>query len=132
MWNSTISGIRFYKGAGNNGTHSGLLYNSSGTVLAQATFSGETASGWQRVTFSSPVNITPNTTYVAALFTTSGFAFDQSYFTSKGVDNPPMHALKSGVDGGNGVYTYANTPQYPNQTYFDANYWVDVVFANGP
>jgi hypothetical protein len=127
-----ITGIRFYKGAGNNGTHTGLLYSSSGTLLAQATFTGETASGWQQVNLSSAVSILANTTYVAALFTTSGFAFNQNYFTSTGVDNPPLHALKSGVDGGNGVYVYANAPQFPNQTYSDSNYWVDVVFSSGP
>ena len=127
-----ITGIRFYKGAGNNGTHAGLLYSSSGTLLAQATFTGETASGWQQVNLSSAVSILANTTYVAALFTTSGFAFNQNYFTSTGVDNPPLHALKSGVDGGNGVYVYANAPQFPNQTYSDSNYWVDVVFSSGP
>jgi Domain of unknown function (DUF4082) len=43
----TINGIRFYKGAGNAGTHMGLLYSSTGTLLGQATFTGETASGWQ-------------------------------------------------------------------------------------
>ena len=32
----TVTGFRFYKGAGNNGFHIGLLYNSSGTLLAQA------------------------------------------------------------------------------------------------
>jgi hypothetical protein len=30
-----VTALRFYKGAGNNGTHMGLLYNSSGTLLAQ-------------------------------------------------------------------------------------------------
>ena len=78
------------------------------------------------------MSILANTTYVAALFTTSGFAFNQSYFTAAGVDNPPLHALKSGVDGGNGVYSYAGAPQFPNQTYLDSNYWVDVVFSSGP
>ena len=43
----TINGIRFYKGAGNAGTHMGLLYSSTGTLLGQATFTGETASGWR-------------------------------------------------------------------------------------
>ncbi|HUI53566.1 MAG TPA: SBBP repeat-containing protein, partial [Bryobacteraceae bacterium] len=38
----TITGIRFYKGAGNTGTHIGLLYSSSGTLLGQATFINET------------------------------------------------------------------------------------------
>ena len=47
----SIAGIRFYKGAGNNGTHTGLLYTSSGALLARATFSNETVAGWQQVKF---------------------------------------------------------------------------------
>src|SRR5204863_476282 len=68
----SITGIRFYKGAGNNGMHIGLLYSNAGTLLGQASFSGESASGWQQVTFSSPVNISANTTYIAACFSNSG------------------------------------------------------------
>jgi Domain of unknown function (DUF4082)/PASTA domain len=124
-----ITGIRFYKGAGNNGTHIGLLYSSTGTLLGQATFSGETASGWQQMSFLTAVSITANTTYVAAFFTNSGYADSPGYFTASGVDNPPLHALQSGVDGVNGVYVYANSPQFPSFTYGNANYWVDVVFS---
>ena len=124
-----INGIRFYKGAGNTGTHMGLLYSSTGTLLGQVTFTGETASGWQQVTLTPAVSIAANTTYIAALFSTSGFAFNSGYFTSAGVDNAPLHALQSSGSGGNGVYVYGSTPQYPNTTYGDANYWVDVVFA---
>src|SRR5205823_1285719 len=72
--NGSVTGIRFYKGAGNNGTHTGLLYSSAGAVLASATFNGETASGWQQVNFSSAVPIAANTTYIAAYFSTSGYA----------------------------------------------------------
>jgi len=125
----SIAGIRFYKGAGNNGTHIGLLYSVSGSLLGQATFTGETASGWQQVTFSTPVAISANTTYIAAYFSTSGFAYDSSYFTSSGVDNAPLHALRSGVDGPNGVYAYGASPQFPAYSSADANYWADVVFA---
>jgi Domain of unknown function (DUF4082) len=124
-----ITGIRFYKGAGNNGTHIGLLYSSTGALLGQSSFSGETTSGWQQVSFSTAVPITANTTYVAAFFTTSGYADSLSYFTSTGVDNPPLHALQSGVDGVNGVYVYGSSPQFPSFTYGNANYWVDVVFS---
>ena len=128
----TITGIRFYKGAGNNGTHIGLLYSSTGALLGQAAFTGETASGWQQMSFPAAVPITANTTYVAAFFTTSGYADSPGYFTSSGVDNPPLHALQSGVDGVNGVYVYGSSPQFPMSTFGDANYWVDVVFsANG-
>src|SRR5204863_514101 len=70
----SVTGVRFYKAGGNTGTHIGLLYNNSGTLLAQATFTGETASGWQQVNFSVPVSVAPNTTYIAAYFTTTGFA----------------------------------------------------------
>ncbi|MGQ0433019.1 MAG: N,N-dimethylformamidase beta subunit family domain-containing protein, partial [Microthrixaceae bacterium] len=41
----TITGIRFYKGSTNTGTHVGSLWTSTGTLLAQATFTGETATG---------------------------------------------------------------------------------------
>jgi len=122
--------MRFYKGFGNNGTHTASLYSSAGTLLAQATFSGETASGWQQVNFSSPVSIGANTTYVASLFTTTGYAVNFGYLTGKGVDNAPLHALASGVDGGNGVYAYGSSPQLPWATYADSNYWVDIVFMS--
>src|SRR2546427_785477 len=117
-----------YKGAGNNGTHIGLLYSTTGTPLAQATFSGETASGWQQVSFSSAVSIAANTTYIAAFFSTSGYARNVNDFTSSGTDSPPLHALRSGVDGPNGVYVYGGTPQFPAFTYGDSNYWVDLLF----
>jgi len=57
-----ITGIRFYKGAVNTGTHVGSLWTATGTLLATATFSGETATGWQQLNFTTPVTITANTT----------------------------------------------------------------------
>jgi hypothetical protein len=127
----TISGIRFYKGTGNNGIHTGLLYSSAGAVLGQAQFTAETGSGWQTVTFATPVAITANTTYIAAYWSTSGYADSRSFFTSRGADNAPLHALKSGVDGLNGVYAYGGSPTFPANSWQDSNYWVDVVFNPG-
>ena len=51
----------------NTGTHVGNLWTTSGTLLATGTFSGETASGWQQLNFTTPVDITAGTTYVASL-----------------------------------------------------------------
>ena len=59
------TGMRFYKAAANTGTHIGSLWSATGTRLAQATFTNETASGWQAATFSTPVAVAANTTYVA-------------------------------------------------------------------
>ena len=59
------------------------------------------------------------------------YAADAGYFAAAGVDNPPLHALKDGVSGGNGVYAYGASSTFPNNTFGAANYWVDVVFASG-
>jgi hypothetical protein len=128
----TVTGIRFYKGdSGNSGTHVGLLYSASGATLALAVFSGESGSGWQTVTFAAPVAITAGATYVAACWSTSGYADTRNYFTSQGAGGGPLHALQSGVSGPNGVYAYGGTPQFPVNSWQDSNYWVDVVFAAG-
>ena len=49
-----ITGVRFYKDSDNTGSHIGSLWSSTGTLLASGTFSGETASGWQELDFSTP------------------------------------------------------------------------------
>ena len=53
-----VVGVRFYKGSTNVGTHTGSLWSSTGTRLAQVTFTGETASGWQTAYFTTPVPVT--------------------------------------------------------------------------
>src|SRR5690242_4677594 len=55
-----ITALRFYKGAGNNGNHIGLLYNSSGQIVVQAPFTNETVSGWQQVDLPTPQPINAN------------------------------------------------------------------------
>jgi hypothetical protein len=67
-----ITGIRFYKSAQNTSTHLGDLWTSNGTLLASATFTNETASGWQQVNFATPVDIQPNVTYIASYHTDIG------------------------------------------------------------
>ncbi len=126
--NGTITAIRFYKGPQNTGTHIGALWSASGTRLASATFANETASGWQQVNFSSPVNITANTTYIASYHTNKGeYSEDDNYFANPHT-NGPLTAPSSSSSGGNGVYAYSSSNRFPNNTYNAANYWVDVVF----
>ena len=125
-----ITGIRFYKGSGNTGTHTASLWSASGTLLARATFTNETASGWQQAAFSAPVPIVANTVYVASYHTDVGsYAFDETFFSAAGVDTGPLHAPASGAVGGNGVYSYSATPAFPNASYNASNYWVDVVMT---
>jgi hypothetical protein len=70
--NGFITGVRFYKGTANTGTHIANLWTTSGTRLATATFTNETATGWQQVTFASPVAIIDGTDYVASYHTNVG------------------------------------------------------------
>jgi hypothetical protein len=124
-----VTGLRFYKGSGNTGTHAGHLWTTSGKLLGSATFTAETASGWQQVSFASPVAINSGGTYVASYRAPNGhFAADRPAFTPDGFDNAPLHAARpGGVTGANGVYGTKDT--FPTSNFGSANYWVDVVFA---
>jgi hypothetical protein len=125
-----ITSVRFYKGSANTGTHVGNLWSSAGQLLATATFTNETASGWQQVNFSPPVSVKANTVYVASYHTNTGnYAGDNGFFAISGIDNSPVHLLRDGVSGGNGVYAYTASSVFPTNTYQSSNYWVDVVFS---
>ena len=125
----SVTGIRFYKAAANTGTHVANLWTSTGTRLATATFTGESASGWQQVNFASPVTISSNTVYVVSYHASNGhYSAGINFFSAAGVDNPPLHALRNGVSGGNGVYAYGKSSAFPTLTWSTANYWVDLVF----
>jgi hypothetical protein len=127
--NGSVTGIRFYKAATNTGTHIGSLWTAEGTLLSSATFTSETASGWQDVTFSTPVTITAGSTYVAGYFAPNGhYSATGAAFSSAGFENPPLEALANGI-GVNGVYAYSATSTFPSNSYNATNYWVDVLFA---
>lgn len=122
-----ITGLRFYKGPANTGTHVGHLWTSSGTSLVTATFINETATGWQSVEFAA-VPIAANTTYIASVYMPAGgYAADAGYF-SKAFALDPLIALADGDDGPNGVYRYGSSG-FPQQSFGATNYWVDVVFT---
>ena len=123
-----VTGIRFYKGAQNTGTHMGSLWNASGQLLAQATFTNESASGWQQVDFDTPVALQADTLYVASYHTEVGrYSIDTGYFASA-YGNGPLTAPADGADGGNGVYRYG-PGGFPSNSWNSGNYWVDVVFT---
>jgi len=125
-----VTGVRFYKGSGNTGTHIGHLWSTTGTNLGTVTFTGETATGWQTATFATPVTIAANTTYIVSYYAPVGrYAGDTGYFAASGVDNGPLHALRDGADGANGLYRYGTGGGFPTGTWQSSNYWVDVVFT---
>jgi hypothetical protein len=126
--NGSITGVRFYKHSGNTGTHTGYLWTNTGTLLASATFTNETASGWQTVTFGTPVSITANTVYVAAYHSaTGGFSSTANGFNTA-YTNGPLTALAAATQP-NGRYIYGAPGLFPNATFQNANYWVAPIFT---
>ena len=125
----TISGIRYYKSSTDTGTHTGTLWSSTGTLLATGTFTGETASGWQTLTFASPVTIAAGTTYVASYHSNGHYIANSNYFTTAKT-NGPLTALANATSS-NGVYTYGTGNLFPTSTFGAANYWVDVLYQGG-
>jgi len=124
-----IRGIRFHKGAGNDGLHIGNLWTADGRLLRTATFTTETASGWQEVHFE-PVAVTANTTYVASYHAPKGhYNFSRAYFANGEHGDAPLWALQSNFPtAGNGVYRYGATSSFPSDGSNGTNYWVDVLF----
>ncbi|MGF9764639.1 N,N-dimethylformamidase beta subunit family domain-containing protein, partial [Microvirga sp. 0TCS3.31] len=119
----TVTGVRFFKNDLTIGTHTGTLWSSTGTKLASATFTNETGNGWQAVSFSNPVAITPNTTYVVSYYAPYGYYTSQTNGFASAVTNGPITAPT-----GAGVYVYSSTSAFPTSVYKNENYWVDVLF----
>ena len=120
----TVTGVKFFKGWRNTGTHSGSIWTSDGRRLATATFANESRSGWQTVQFSSPVSVSAGQTYVASYHAPrGGYALDQNYFAKQRVVGN-----LSAPAGANGVYRYGSGG-FPDQTYRSSNYYVDVMFS---
>lgn len=134
--NGYITGIRFFKGPNNDGTHYGNLWSSGGTKLAEVTFVNETESGWQEAHFSSPVAVVAGSMYMASYFSPSGnFSIEPGFFTDNGypvgpTTDWPVQAI-SNDEGGNGVLSYATITQYSDFfSYGASNYFVDIIFTN--
>jgi hypothetical protein len=127
-----VTGVLFYKQRGMSSANVGHLWSSNGTLLASATFSNETGSGWQHVSFSNPVSILADTFYTVSYTTGSPlFYYESGYFANGGVTNGNLTAPSSTDINGtildNGVYNYGG--DFPIASQYSANFWVDLVFS---
>jgi hypothetical protein len=135
--NGEVSGVRFYKNPSDTGSHTINLWSISGTNLASAAVTGETASGWQQATFAAPVAVVAGTTYIVSYSSPDGFySFTSGYFATEGITSQYLTAMASGVDGNNGVFAN-DDGDFPDQSFNNTNYWVDALFipnlaAGGP
>ncbi len=129
---ATAVGVRFYKGTGNTGTHIGRIWNRNGVLLASGTFANESASGWQTLTFDTPIPLAANTTFVVSYYAPVGrYSADLNYFANHGAGTSPVYELQNGVDGPNGLYRYGTGGGFPTNSYQSSNYWVEPVVDTG-
>lgn len=124
-----ITGVSFYKGIGNTGTHTGSLWSADGTLLASGTFGSETETGWQTLTFATAVAIDADTPYVVSYHAPNGnYAVDGGYFTAAH-QSYPLTATADTGSAHNGLYRYGSDVGFPTGSYGSANYWVGPVFT---
>jgi hypothetical protein len=115
--------ILFYKQAGGVSTHTVSVWNATGTMLGSQVSSGETSSGWQAVTLTTPIAVAANTTYTVAYTTTNGH-----YGASSGdLSGKVSGILTAGSPAG--YYAEGSSPTYPNSVFGDSNYWVDLLWT---
>ncbi len=108
----------------------GRLWDGNGSVLATVTFtSGPGNSGWQTAALGTPVQVLPNSEYVASFRTEDNYLAASNFFVSDYVD--PFGKLTA-PGGANGVYAYNSAVVFPTQSYFSSNYWADLSFEPGP
>jgi hypothetical protein len=116
------------QGPQNTGTHVAGVWSSTGALLATATFTNETARGWQQVNFSTPVAVTASMTHIASYHANAGdYSADPHYFASAHT-NGALTAPSSTSSGGNGVYAYGRTSHLPTNSYNSFSYGVDFLF----
>jgi len=123
----SVTAIRFYKGSGNTGTHVGSLWSATGQRLATVTFTGETASGWQRAALSDPVALSPGSTYVVSYLAPAGrYAIEAGYFATARTSGSITAPATS-----NGRFLYGAAGGFPTGSWNASSYFVDAEVTFG-
>lgn len=120
-----ITAIRYYKSPSETGSHTGTIWSSTGSKLAEIGFANETAAGWQQVSLPAPLAIAANTTYVVTVNTNARYAF-----TNAGLANAITNGNLTTVVGNNAVY--GDVGAFPTNSYQNSNYFRDVIFRPAP
>ena len=93
------SGVGFYKGSSNTGTHVGRLWNATTRqLLDTVTFTSETASGWQTALFDNPVPLAAGQAYVVSYSVPIGYyafaGFERRGLMRAGLSLVARHAFR--------------------------------------
>jgi hypothetical protein len=121
----TVSGIRFYRGAGNTGRHVGRIWSANGKVLRTVVFPRTSAIGWVDATLRTPLRVRPGQQLVASYSAPHGhYANDPGGFAKRSTDGVVTYPR------GAGVFTY-RIGSMPHRVWGHANYYVDIRYSVG-
>ncbi len=127
-----LTAAAFYKAGTNTGTHVATLFaiipagfpNAGSTVIvAQKTFTGESASGWQSTTLD--FLLMPGVSYTLAVLMPAGhYSFNSGYFATQIVVGSVT------FPAGAGVFTATSNADVPPVTAVgNAHYWIDLMWS---
>ena len=122
----TVTGLRFYRAAGQTGYRTLYLWRQiDSTALAIVDVpEGDGSAGWKEVVIP-PVSIVPGLSYIVAVTKPAGATYyysRQNFFTSDKTDGPITSPA-----GGNGLYS-PNIDWMPAAAFNSSYYFTDVVF----
>ena len=120
-----ITGIRYWRESSSYSARaeSGTLWSSDGTRIATAEFASPRATGWQSVTFSSPVEVDAGDSFVASYRAPSGqYSYSKYFRGTSESDSLSIPATNAGR------FSYSSSTRFPSRTYQSTNYWVSPVF----
>ena len=118
-----IRALRYWKAAGESGSHIGRIWSATGALLRSVGFNNETGSGWQEATLATPLAISANMIYTVSVNANSHYVL-----TASALDG----SLQSGnirtiADDNNGVVGEIGT--FPTDSNQNSNYFRDVRFV---
>jgi hypothetical protein len=126
-YNGNVNAISFYKDSSDTGTHTAFLWSETGpTLLGSQAFSGETSSGWQTVTLTTPVAVTANARYRI------GISHNTGTWGYRGGDSANANLqLGTIMKYAGGCWVSGSQSAYPSGTSPNDFYLIDVAFE-GP
>lgn len=143
----TVSAIRFFSTTTVGGTYTAQLWEATaadnpppgaGTLLASKAVVGTPAAGqWVTVALDAPVAVVPGQLYKAALYSSEGrYVSTANLFLTGGggIVNGPLTGPEDGSNPtglgtlAQGSFTTGGPAAYPDTSFNDAGYFVDVVF----
>lgn len=140
---ATLTEIRWWQPATGavTGSRTGGLWQvttgTTGTQVATTSTVAPSGAGWQTLPISGGYTLTPNTRYRAGVWQpANGYVNTLNYYTTgNGTDEqagPLVIPHAANATGGlQGSFHYAASLTYPDSSYSDSSYWVDVTVVTG-